>query len=118
MATVCNVRVKNIRPQYENLAAWMADPQNVYVGRGGIVFIEGVRFPPADSIWANPYRIEPGRTREESLGLYRAYISRRLAAEPALQAQLGALRGKKLGCWCYPLPCHADILAGLAAETA
>jgi hypothetical protein len=26
------------------------------------------------------------------------------------------LRGKILGCWCAPLPCHADILAEVAND--
>ena len=24
------------------------------------------------------------------------------------------LKGKRLGCWCKPLPCHGDVLAELA----
>jgi hypothetical protein len=29
---------------------------------------------------------------------------------------LPELKGKRLGCWCAPLPCHGDTLAALAAE--
>jgi hypothetical protein len=29
-------------------------------------------------------------------------------------AALPELRGKKLGCWCKPGPCHGDVLAELA----
>jgi hypothetical protein len=25
-----------------------------------------------------------------------------------------ALRGHRLGCWCVPLPCHAEVLAEIA----
>lgn len=55
--TVCCVKVKNIRPKYANLKEWMADPNNAYIGRAGIVFIDGVRFPKRDSVWANPFKI-------------------------------------------------------------
>lgn len=31
-----------------------------------------------------------------------------------LQAHIGELKGKTLGCFCYPLACHGDILAKYA----
>jgi hypothetical protein len=37
-----------------------------------------------------------------------------LMEQPQLLARLGELRGKVLGCWCSPLPCHGDVLARLA----
>lgn len=41
-----NVRVCNLRKLgYQDLKAWMNDPNNVYIGRKGIVFIDGERFP-------------------------------------------------------------------------
>ena len=40
---VVNCKVANIRPKYENLQEWMEDPNNVYIGRGGIVFINNQR---------------------------------------------------------------------------
>jgi Domain of unknown function (DUF4326) len=42
--------------------------------------------------------------------MYRDY----LLGRPDLLALLPGLRGKRLGCWCKPLPCHADILAEFA----
>ena len=41
---------------------------------------------------------------------------RHLPSRPDLLARLGELRGKALGCWCAPLACHGDVLAGAAAE--
>jgi hypothetical protein len=35
---------------------------------------------------------------------------------PALMASLEELRGKRLGCWCAPGPCHGDVLVRLLAE--
>ncbi|MDQ7802900.1 DUF4326 domain-containing protein [Amycolatopsis sp. A133] len=31
-----------------------------------------------------------------------------------LLALLPALRGRRLGCWCVPEPCHAQVIAELA----
>ncbi|MEV7778415.1 DUF4326 domain-containing protein [Kitasatospora sp. NPDC088351] len=57
-----------------------------------------------------PYRPGPDCTREEMTARYRAY----LLARPDLLALVPALRGHRLGCWCVPLPCHAQVLADLA----
>jgi len=114
---VC-VKVADIRPEYDNLKEWMADPQNVYIGRRGIVFVDGKRFPPKDSIWANPFKIGKHGTREEVLAKYREYI------EPKLdnldwQRELKHLKGKTLGCWCVKpdqLVCHGQVLVELLEQ--
>ena len=72
------------------------EPYDVYIGRG--------------SPWGNPYRIGPYGSRADVITLYRVYLSK----QPALLARLPELRGKRLGCYCAPLPCHGDILAALA----
>ena len=113
MTTVCNVKVKHIKPKYNNLREWMADPNNVYVGRSNVVFVDGERFPKVASIWANPFKIKAGATREQVIAQYRAHFIARLDADPALVVELLALRGKQLGCWCYPEACHADVLVEL-----
>lgn len=46
---VVNVKVKYIRPKYHNLKMWM-DDDNVYIGRKGVVFVDGQRFPKDSSI--------------------------------------------------------------------
>jgi Domain of unknown function (DUF4326) len=77
----------------------------------------GMRAPLGDAVlvarpsrWGNPFRVEE-HGRERAIELY----ERRLLAEPDLLAQLPALRGRRLACYC-PLdqPCHADVLARLA----
>jgi hypothetical protein len=45
MTTVVCVKVDFIRPEYKNLEEWMRNPNNVYIGRSGVVFINGERFP-------------------------------------------------------------------------
>jgi len=111
---VVNVGVKNIRPQYLNLHQWILDKKsNVYIGRARVVFIDGIRYPLEDSIWANPYKITETQPREKALELYREYIEKKLNSEPKLINELIKLEGKKLGCWCKPECCHGDILIEL-----
>ncbi len=70
------------------------------------------------SKWGNPYTYKTGTIAEhvvpvsEVLPRYEAW----LRAQPELMAVVGMLRGKVLGCWCAPGPCHGDILARIADE--
>jgi hypothetical protein len=120
-----------------NLRDWMAQENNVYIGRRGIVFVNTesgkVRWPPEDSIWSNPFhigkeykgnalgpegkRLLKGKIldREQVLCLYRTYIEKKIREEPEIY-NLETLRGKQLGCWCKPEPCHGDILLGMLLE--
>ena len=111
-ACVCNVRKESIRPAYKDLHEWMEDPDNVYISRRHAVLLrneEGrsLACPGADSIWANPYDDAEGPLR-----LYRRYIRRKIREDPETY-NLEVLRGKRLGCWCAPLPCHGDVLLEL-----
>jgi hypothetical protein len=110
---VINVSVKNIRPQYNNLSEWIANKdENVYIGRKGIVFINGSRYPKYDSVWSNPYKITSDQSREKVLELYSTYIEEKIKKDNLMQELLN-LQGKKLGCWCKPECCHGDILVDL-----
>lgn len=71
-------------------------PYDIYVGR--------------PSKWGNPFVTGKDGTREEVIAKYRAWI----VNQPHLMAALPELRGKVLGCWCYPKACHADVLVELA----
>lgn len=68
------------------------EPCDVYVGR--------------PSKWGNPYTIGRDGSRGDVIEKYRYYL---LDNQELLDA-LPELRGKVLGCWCSPRPCHADIL--------
>jgi len=111
--TVINVAVKHIRPAYANLADWCLDPEHVYIGRAGVVFIEGQRYPKQSSPFANPFKVGRDGTREEVLGKFEALMRQRLAATPHLLCEL---QGKTLGCWCKPEACHGDVLIKLMAK--
>jgi len=71
------------------------DYYDVYIGR--------------PSKWGNPFSIGKDGTRGEVIEKYLEYI---LNNEELMDA-LPELKGKILGCWCAPAPCHGDILVGL-----
>ncbi len=111
--SIINCKVENIRPKYKNLKEWMSDPNNVYIARKGVVFIDGVRYPEESSIFANPYKIDKDGTREEVIEKYKIYIEDMISNNVEIKKKLLELEGKNLGCWCKPLWCHGDILLEL-----
>src|SRR5512142_3302473 len=70
------------------------------------------------SKWGNPFTHERGKTkaqfvvatRLEAISKYEEWLQ----TQPSLMAAIPSLKGKVLGCWCKPLPCHRDVLARLA----
>lgn len=82
-----NTRVVNIKA---------GEPCDIYIGRG--------------SKWGNPFPIDHNNPRELVIEKYRRWI----AGQAGLLAEVHLLRGKRLGCFCAPLPCHGDVLVALA----
>jgi CxxC motif-containing protein len=120
---IVNVKAAHIRPKYNNLEEWMADSNNVYVGRHGRIFIitksktgetEKKIYHYSQSIFHNPYVIDDEYDRNSVIDKYFHYLVNRLDTEPDLVRQLNALTGKNLGCWCKPDRCHADVLLKVA----
>ena len=115
---VVNCKVKYLRPRYNNLKEWVEDESNVYIGRAGVVFIENgegkkERYPKKASIFANPFKTGKDGTRAEVLRKYKEHILEKLKNGDLARAELSRLRGKTLGCWCKPEPCHGDVLVEL-----
>ena len=46
-----------------------------------------------------------------TLPCYKKYLWRKLNSDTDFKAQVKALNGKTLGCFCKPKPCHGDVLA-------
>ena len=69
------------------------------------------------SKWGNPFAIGEFqgqyRTREQVILAYEQWLKK----QTNLLLELPALRGKVLGCWCHPKPCHGDVLIRLANYT-
>lgn len=61
------------------------------------------------SKWGNPFEIGRDGTRTEVTSKYREWIK----TQPSLMSDISELKGKVLGCWCHPLPCHGDVLEEL-----
>ena len=109
-----NVKVKYIRPKgYNNLKEWVKDTKNEYIGRAGIVFIDGERYPKRSSPFQNPFKIGKDGDRDEVIDKYRSYIIDNIEKNEILMKQLINMKGKRLGCWCYPDACHGDVLLEL-----
>ena len=62
------------------------------------------------SRWGNPFEVGKDGTRKEVIEKFEKW----LAHNSELLKDIGELKGKILGCWCAPLPCHCEILAKLA----
>jgi hypothetical protein len=95
--TVVNLKGHRDDPDYADV---------VYVGRAvhrGGRHLEGSKL-------ASPFRPGPDGTREDVVTRYREY----LLSRPDLLALLPGLRGHRLGCWCVPEACHAQVIADLA----
>jgi predicted NAD-dependent protein-ADP-ribosyltransferase YbiA (DUF1768 family) len=85
---------------------------DVYVGRACTQ--GGWNLPTSD--WANPFSLkESGNDRTLCLARYEEYLrTRRPDLIARIVAELGG--GKRLGCWCSPEKCHADVLVKLFKE--
>ena len=83
------------------LIAWAeAEGRYVYIGRED----RFGRWPA--SHWHNPFKIGKHGDRSEVIAAYRDHLEH----SPGLKLRLPELRGKVLGCWCHPEPCHGDLL--------
>jgi hypothetical protein len=51
---------------------------------------------------------------EEAIERYKAHLWQRLRAGKLSVEKLAALKGKTLGCWCAPGPCHGEVLVAAA----
>jgi Domain of unknown function (DUF4326) len=99
-AVVVNVRRNG---PHRRLVDWLREVGLItYVGHAGR------RHAWPESDFANPFFREATVDRERMVRRYREWLS----GQPELWARLhgGELSGQALGCWCAPLPCHADVL--------
>lgn len=115
MTTVVNVRTQNLKrgcpccgEKFASLAQWLERDEHVYVGRRN--FYVKATF---ESPFHNPFRYPKGTPSDKAVADFAAYMD----THPDLKKRAKAeLRGKALGCWCAPAPCHADILKKIADE--
>jgi len=90
--------VVSLRGAHNNLIEW-ADAAGLYMRID--------RRTP----WGNPFETPADGDRDTVITNYAEHY---LPYKPSLLAKLPDLRGKALGCWCAPEPCHGDILKARA----
>lgn len=81
-------------------------PFDIYIGR--------------PSKWGNPFSHLPRsaaevkvNSREQAIACYEEYL---LQNPGLLEEARRELKGKVLGCWCHPKPCHGDVLVRLVND--
>jgi len=75
---------------------------DVYIGRAG---------RGSKGYFGNPFQIGRDGTRHEVIQKFEAYFLARLDSDPEYNRRILALKGKILGCFCDPLPCHGHVIA-------
>ena len=75
------------------------EPFDIYVGRPG---------KGQNGEFGNPFH---GPDRAENIESFRKYFYDRLKTDPLFARRVRSLRGKRLGCFCVPKPCHATVIA-------
>ena len=66
----------------------------------------------------NPFKLTAGASRIRVIAQYRTDLVRRLRTGRLTRAELAALHGHPLVCWCAPLACHGHVLLAAAAWAA
>jgi hypothetical protein len=93
------------------------EPYDVYIGRPG---------KGQDGYFGNPVVRgeqcficnENHQTASDTLPCFEIYARLRLANDEEFRQRVKDLKGKVLGCFCKPKPCHGDILLQLIEELA
>ena len=82
------------------------DKYDVYIGRG----TEGkVPINIGTKGWlGNPFDVET--YGDQAIPKFKEYFYNRIATDEAFKNAVLALKGKTLGCFCKPKPCHGDII--------
>jgi hypothetical protein len=74
---------------------------DVYIGRAG---------KGQDGYFGNPFRLRYGEKRGATIERYRTYFHNRMETDPEFKRRVHELKGKTLGCFCKPYPCHGDVI--------
>lgn len=74
-------------------------PYDVYIGRAG---------HGDPGYFGNPFT---GTERDQNVKNFKDYFHDRLKRDIEFRKRVEQLRGKVLGCFCKPRPCHGDVIA-------
>ena len=76
------------------------EPFDVYIGRAGHW---------QDGYFGNPFTVKDHGTN--AIRLYRDHFATRVRIDAEFRRRVIEVRGKRLGCFCKPRPCHGDVIA-------
>lgn len=62
------------------------------------------------TIFGNPYVIGKDGGRGEVIAKYNKWFYRQIDINIIFKREVQKLKGQILGCYCYPLPCHGDVI--------
>jgi len=62
------------------------------------------------SIFGNPFEISKDGNRLEVINKFENYFLHKINTDLQFKNAVDKLKGKVLGCWCYPKDCHARII--------
>jgi hypothetical protein len=92
----------------------------VHVVNVRVVGREGVEYVGRPSVLGNPFKLSRHASpaeRAEVIEHYRRWLRQQCQAQGHVQRELDRLAQRHrsngllvLGCWCAPLPCHADVI--------
>jgi hypothetical protein len=110
--TIVSAKVKYLRTiGYDSLEDWLKNPDNLYLGRKGRVWIHSDNdkkvFYYPDSIYGNPFKLSDFKSTEECLESYKNHVIN----TPLLYQNLDSLKNKNIACFCdIDKPCHIKVL--------
>ncbi|KAL5010202.1 hypothetical protein ScPMuIL_012507 [Solemya velum] len=105
---VISLKVHSLRKLgYDSLEEWLENPDHVYIGRYN-PYVKGAN----ESKWANPFTVRRCPDMDRRIELYEDHVLR----DKDLVGSLHELKGKTLGCWCAPKPCHGHVLQKLITK--
>lgn len=95
-------------PKVTRVVNLRQEPFDVYIGRAG---------KGQDGYFGNPHTIgwcqicECSHKRGDAIAPFKKDFLSRIEQDPEFRKRVMALKGKTLGCFCKPLPCHGDVIA-------
>jgi hypothetical protein len=83
------------------------DNYDVYIGRAG---------KGQSGYFGNPFPLS-GASRGSTIEKYKEYFYKRIETDSEFKEKVHSLKGKRLGCFCKPHPCHGDIIVEYLEST-
>ena len=103
----------SLEPNIINL--YNVDDVEEWIRSGGVYVghkVNNEKLTHEGSKWGNPHPLKVHKSRSKVVEMFRETIME----NEEVMKDIGELKGKKLGCWCSPHRCHAEVLHELAGN--